>query len=53
MITDVEYLQLVSEAYDLSDYKTKKNVLLCNEAKKVVNIENIVGRLYNHIKNNK
>lgn len=52
MITDVEYLQLVSEAYDLSDYKTKKNVLLCNEAKKVVNIENIVGRLYNHIKNN-
>lgn len=52
MITDVQYLQLVSEAYDLSDYTTKKNVLFCNEAKKVVNIENIVGRLYNHIKSN-
>lgn len=52
MITDVQYLQLVSEAYDLSDYSTKKNVLFCNEAKKVVNIENIVGRLYNHIKSN-
>lgn len=51
MITGAEYMQLVSEAYDLSDYYTKKNVLFCNEAKRQANIENIVGRLYGHIKN--
>ena len=51
MITGAEYMQLVSEAYDLSDYYTKKNVLFCNEAKRQANIENIVGRLYVHIKN--
>ena len=51
MITDVEYMQLVNEVYDLSDYHTKKKVLLCNEAQKMTNVENIVGRLYKHIKN--
>ena len=52
MITDVEYMQIVSEAYDLSDYATKKKVLFCNEAKKVENIEFIVNRLYELIKQN-
>lgn len=52
MITNVEYMQIVSEAYDLSDYATKKKVLFCNEAKKVDNIEHIVSSLYLNIKNN-
>ena len=26
MITDVQYMQLVNEYYDLSDYKTKKEI---------------------------
>lgn len=52
MITDVEYYQIVTEAYDLSDYATKKKVLFCNEAQKVVNIEHIANKLYNSIKSN-
>jgi len=52
MITDVQYMQLVSEYYDLSDYKTKKEILFCNEAKKMANVEHIVGKLYEHIKAN-
>ena len=32
MITDVQYMQLVNEYYDLFDYKTKKEILFCNEA---------------------
>ena len=51
MVTDTQYLKIVNEVYDLSDYVTKKNVLFCNEAKKVTNLEHIVGRLYTHIKN--
>ena len=51
MIRDTEYMSIVSEVYDLSDYKTKKAVLFCNEAQKNANIEHIVGKLYNHIKN--
>lgn len=51
MVTDVEYMQIVNEVYDLSDYHTKKEVLFCNEAKKIGNLESIVGRLYTHIKN--
>lgn len=52
MITDVQYMQLVSEYYDLSDYKTRHNVLFCNEAKKITNVEHIVSKLYDHIKSN-
>lgn len=51
MITNADYMQIVSEAYDLSDPYTRKNVIFCNEAKRQENIENIVGRLYTHIKN--
>lgn len=52
MITDTEYMQIVSETYDLSDYATKKNLLFCNEAKRIDNLEHIVGNLYMHIKSN-
>jgi len=52
MIRDTEYMNIVSEVYDLSDYKTKKAVLFCNEAQKSANIEHIVGKLYVHIKDN-
>lgn len=52
MITDTEYMQIVSETYDLSDYATKKNLLFCNEAKRIDNLEHIVGNLYIHIKSN-
>lgn len=49
MITDLEYYQIVSEVYDLSDYKTKKKVLFCNEAQKIANIEAVTSKLYQHI----
>ena len=52
MITDVEYMQMITEEYDLSDYATKKKFLFCNEAQKVANVEHIVTRLYKHIRNN-
>lgn len=52
MVTDVEYMQIVNEVYDLSDYNTKKEILFCNEAKKTDNLEHIVNRLYGHIKAN-
>ena len=52
MITDTEYMQLISETYDLSDYTTKKKLLFCNEAQRIVNVEHIVNNLYLHIKNN-
>lgn len=52
MITATQYLQIVTEEYDLSDYATKKKVLFCNEANKTANIEHIVTRLYQHIRTN-
>lgn len=51
MVTDVEYMQIISEEYDLSDYNTKKKLLFCNEAKRIDNVEKIVNNLYIHIKN--
>ena len=51
MITDVEYMQIVNEYYDLSDYNTKRKVLFCNEAAKSSNLEHITNELYNQIKN--
>lgn len=52
MISDTEYLRLISEEYDLSNYNTKKKLLFCNEANKAANIEHIVTRLYEHIRSN-
>lgn len=52
MITDMEYYQIISEYYDLSDYHTKRALIFCNEAQKMTVIEKIVGKIYNHIKNN-
>ena len=52
MITDAEYMQIISETYDLSDYNTKKNLLFVNEAKRIENLEHIVNNLYLHIKSN-
>jgi hypothetical protein len=51
MISGIDYLNIVSEAYDLSDYKTKKKVLYCTETQKTANIEHLTNRLYKHIKN--
>lgn len=45
-----DYIQIVSEEYDLSDPYTKKKVLYCNEAQRMTNIEHLTNRLYNHIK---
>lgn len=50
MITNVEYMQIVNEFYDLSDYQTKRNILFCNEATKTSNIEHITNNLYNQIR---
>ena len=50
MISGVDYLNIVSEAYDLSDYNTQKKVLYCTEAQKSSNIEHLTNRLYKHIK---
>lgn len=52
MVTDVEYMQIISEEYDLSDYNTKKKLLFCNEAKRIDNLEHIVNNLYLNIKGN-
>lgn len=45
-----DYIQIMSETYDLSDPYTKKKVLYCNEAQRMSNIEHLTNRLYNHIK---
>lgn len=50
MITAAEYLDIISEAYDLSDSDSKKMYLFCNEAQKTTNIEHLTNRLYEHIK---
>lgn len=50
MISTAEYLDVISEAYDLSDSYSKKKYLFCNEAQKMTNIENLTNRLYEHIK---
>lgn len=52
MVTDSEYMQIISEEYDLSDYATKKKLLFCNEAKRIDNLEHIVNNLYLNIKSN-
>ena len=52
MITDMEYYQIISEYYDLSDYHTKRKLIFCNEAEKMTTIEKIVGKIYGHIKSN-
>lgn len=52
MISDTEYMRVINDVYDLSDYYTKKKVLFCNEAQKTSNIEHLTNRLYNHIKAN-
>lgn len=46
-----EYLNIVSEFYDLSDSYTVKKVIMCNEAEKEANIEKLTVRLYNDIRN--
>lgn len=46
-----EYLNIVSEFYDLSDPYTLQKVVMCNEAQKETNIENLTVRLYNDIRN--
>ena len=50
MISTAEYLDIISEAYDLSDSYSKKKYLFCNEAQKNTNIEHLTNRLYEHIK---
>lgn len=46
-----EYLDIVSEFYDLSDPYTLQKVVMCNEAQKESNIENLTVQLYNDIRN--
>ena len=48
----MEYYQIISEYYDLSDYHTKRKLIFCNEAEKMTTIEKIVGKIYGHIKSN-
>lgn len=50
MITAAEYLDIISEAYDLSDSDSKRRYLFCNEAQRTTNIEHLTNRLYEHIK---
>lgn len=47
-----DYLKIVSESYDLTDPYTVEKVIMCNEAQKQANIENLTLQLYNQIKNN-
>lgn len=50
MITNEQYMQIMSEEYDLSNYYMKKKILFCNEASKESNIARIVTKLYDHIR---
>lgn len=52
MISSVDYLKIIDEAYDLSDPEIRKQMIFCNEAQKISNIENLTNKLYNHIRKN-
>lgn len=45
-----EYLSIMNEYYDLSDPYTNNKIILCTEAEKETNLENLANRLYMHIR---
>lgn len=49
MISTAEYLSVINEIYDLSDDDIRNELVLCNEAQKLSNVEHILNNLYNHI----
>ena len=49
MISTAEYLSVINEVYDLSDDDIRNELVLCNEAQKLSNVEHILNNLYNHI----
>lgn len=52
MLTDKDYLQIISEVYNISGYQNRKQLIFCNEAEKNQKIENIVTGLYKYIVQN-
>ena len=52
MISTAEYLSVINEVYDLSDDDLRKQLIFCNEAQKLSNVEHILNNLYNHIISN-
>lgn len=46
-----DYLEIVSENYDLSDSHTFNKVIMCTEAEKESVLKHLTGKLYNDIKN--
>ena len=52
MISTAEYLSVINEVYDLSDDDLRKQLIFCNEAQKLSNVEYILNNLYNHIISN-
>lgn len=52
MISTAEYLNVINEVYDLSDDDLRKQLIFCNEAQKLSNVEHILNNLYNHIISN-
>lgn len=45
------YMNVISEFYDLTDPKIRDKVLFCNEAEKSTVIEQLASKLYSHIVN--
>lgn len=49
-INSIEYRNIISEIFDLTDYKTKRALLFCNEAQKGAILEHIMIKIYKYIK---
>ena len=50
IIGGVEYQDIISKIYDLTDYKTKCTLLFCNEAQKGAVLEHVMANIYRYIK---
>ena len=50
LIGGVEYQDIISKVYDLTDYKTKCTLLFCNEAQKSAVLEHVMADIYRYIK---
>lgn len=52
VISSNDYISIISEHFDLSDYETRKNVICCDEDAKETVILHLTNKLYNNIKDN-
>lgn len=52
VISSNDYISIISEHFDLSDYETRKSVICCDEDAKETVILHLTNKLYNNIKDN-